>query len=180
MLPNINIFSGSNIVNKRPKTKKDEKSNQWVKQYIIYIATYRRLYKSIEDKLNQQSKELAERAKVIAELKNSMSDINDKYNKLKIEFEKQKQYYIQLTINLRSQKRQLTNSINNNSTKNINFTDFQISHFSHIYQNKNPSKKKMKLKSDNNHNNSKELKKLKEEFANYKKDTTTEIENKNK
>lgn len=109
-----------------------------------------------------------------------MSDINDKYNKLKIEFEKQKQYYIQLTINLRSQKRQLTNSINNNSTKNINFTDFQISHFSHIYQNKNPSKKKMKLKSDNNHNNSKELKKLKEEFANYKKDTTTEIENKNK
>ena len=27
MLPNINIFSGSNIVNKsRPKTKKDEKN----------------------------------------------------------------------------------------------------------------------------------------------------------
>ena len=31
MLPNINIFSGNNIANKiHSKTKKDNKTNQWV------------------------------------------------------------------------------------------------------------------------------------------------------
>ena len=34
-----------------------------------------------------------------------IKNITDKYNKLKIDYEKQKQYYLQLTLNLRSQKK---------------------------------------------------------------------------
>ena len=108
------------------------------------------IYKTIEDKYNEQSKELAERTRVIAELKNNISDITDKYNKLKIDFEKQKQYYITLTLNLRSQKKK--NSYLSNSSKNItsyNFHNLQISHFSHNFQNKiNNTRKKIKLKTN--------------------------------
>ena len=137
------------------------------------ILNYRILYKSIEDKLNAQSKELVERDKVIAELKNSISDITDKYNKLKIDYEKQKQYYIQLSLNMRNQKKKIT-PINSNSSKNItstNFGNLQISNFSLFYHNnqtKVSTRKKIKLKTEN-HSNASELKKLKQEFENIKK-----------
>jgi hypothetical protein len=139
------------------------------------------LYTTIEDKLNQQSKELADRAKVIAELKNNLSDITDKYAKLKIEFEKQKQYCIQLNLNLRNQKKRAT-CPSSKSAKNItgsNFRNLTVFHFSVVYQNKNGPRKKLKLKTEN-HSNVNELKKLKEEYANFKKETNNEIENKKK
>ena len=50
--------------------------------------------------------ELLERGKVIEELKNSLTLIMDKYTKIKSELDKQKQYGIQLSANLRqSQKK---------------------------------------------------------------------------
>ena len=113
-------------------------------------------------------------------MKNSISDITDKYNKLKIEYEKQKQYYLQLTLNLRCQKKR--NSNLTSSSKNItstNFRNLQIFHFSYFFQNKVVIKKKLKLKTDNNLILN-ELKKVKEEYENYKKKYNDEIENKNK
>ena len=42
------------------------------------------MYKTIEAKLNAQNEELMQRAKVIEELKTSLSIFIDKYNKLKV------------------------------------------------------------------------------------------------
>ena len=100
---------------------------------------------------------------------------------MKIEFEKQKQYCIQLNLNLRSQIKRTT-CPSSKSAKNItssNFRNLSIIHFSVGYQNKNITKKKIKLKTDI-HSNANELKKLKEEYANFKKETFNEIESKKK
>ena len=83
---------------------------------------------------------------------------------------------------MRSQKKR-NSYFNSNSSKNItasNFQNLQISHFSQFYLSKLTNRKKLKLKTDNNHQNTSQLKKLKEEFENYKKEHITEIENKNK
>ena len=70
---------------------------------------------------------------------NNLSDITDKYTKLKIEFEKQKQYCIQLNLNIRNQKKRNTSTASN-STKEVTSSYFRkliITHFFIVYQNKN-------------------------------------------
>ncbi len=56
----------------------------------------------------------------------------------------------------------------------------QIFHFSHFCLNKVVVRKKLKLKSENNHSISNELKKIKEECENYRKKYDNDMENKNK
>ena len=113
--------------------------------------------------MNFQSKELTEREKVITELKNSLSITLEKYNKLKIDFEKQKQYYIQLTINLRNQKKKSSTST---PRPKISPKEYKISHFYFMFI-KSPDKKQIKSKSEKNVLKN-EIKKLKEEFEKYK------------
>jgi hypothetical protein len=71
MLPNIYFYNS-------PKESSSNNNEQ--------------LMKTIENKLNQQTMELTTRAKVIEELKLSLSLLIDKYNELKKSVEKGKQY----------------------------------------------------------------------------------------
>ena len=124
--------------------------------------------------MNQQTSELEERAKVIAELKNSISDMINKYNKLKIEFEKQKEYNIQLNINLRNCKKRGSLTPSHTSINAEKNNKFIISHFAFNFTYKNNNnKKKLKLKNDNLIN---ELKKLNEEFNKFKNAHDIEID----
>ena len=75
----------------------------------------------------------------------------DKYNKLKIEFEKQKEYNIQLNLNLRSYKKR-GSATPNHSNININKSTinknnvFKITRFSHTFQKKIIIQKKIQKK----------------------------------
>ena len=139
--------------------------------YINYY--YSKIYKSIEEKLNQQSLELLERGKVIEELKNSLTLIMDKYTKIKTELEKQKQYGLQLSTSLRQAQKKKTRTMSSyrpivNSTSS-SFTPsslYRITHFSHYFP-RSTLKKKIKVQIEDNNN---EIKRLKEDIENYKKD----------
>ena len=60
--------------------------------------------------------ELLERAKVIEELKYSLTTIMDKYTKLKIELDKQKQYGLQLSTSLRQAQKKKTRTMSSYKT----------------------------------------------------------------
>ena len=116
--------------------------------------------------------ELLERGKVIEELKNSLTLIMDKYTKIKSELDKQKQYGIQLSANLRQSQKKKSRTIssyrtiaNSTSTSFAPFSLFRITHFSHFFA-RCTLKKKVKVQIDDNDN----VKKLKEELDNYKKE----------
>ena len=83
------------------------------------------MYKTIEAKLNAQNEELMQRAKVIEELKTSLSIFIDKYNKLKVDLEKERQYGIQISLGLKNSQRA--------KKKGKGFPPLRITHFSSYY-----------------------------------------------
>ena len=100
----------------------------------------------------------------------------DKYTKLKTELDKQKQYGVQLSNNLRQAQRKKNRTMSSyrtiaNSTSSNFFNAasmYRITHFSH-YIPKSKVKKKVKVEIDDNNN----VKKLKEELEKFKKDFET-------
>ena len=108
----------------------------------------------MEAKLEAQSNELSQRAKIIEELKTSLSIYIDKYNKLKVDFEKEKQYGINVSLGLKNSQRK-------KSTKK-SFGPLRITHFSAYYPKAVPRKKTSKPKSAN------ELKELKIKYDKLK------------
>ena len=121
--------------------------------------------------MNQQSLELLERAKVIEELKNSLTVIMDKYTKLKTELDKQKQYGLQLSTSLRQAQKKKTRTmssyravINSTSSNFGQHSLFRITHFSHYFA-RSTVKKKIKVQIEDNN----EMKKMKEELEDLKK-----------
>ena len=88
--------------------------------------------------------ELINSAKIIEELKSNLSTYIEKYNKLKIDLEKEKQYSIQMSLGLKSSKRL-------HKLKST-FHNLTISHFTAFY----PKSLRKKTKNEN------ELKQLKD------------------
>lgn len=101
-----------------------------------------------------------QRAKVIEELKTSLSIFIDKYNKLKVELEKERQYGIQVSLGMKSSQRLLK--------KGKSFGVLKITHFSSYFpkSRKKPEKPKSEI----------ELKELKEKFEQFKNEKN-QIEN---
>ena len=98
----------------------------------------------------------------------------NKYTKLKIEFEKQKQYNIQLNLNLRNYKRRGStpdHTIISHKNKNC---DLKIIRFSLNYANKNNNNNKLTEKKKGKN----DIKKLNEEFAKFKNECNIKIEKK--
>ena len=150
-------------------------SNIILNIYIKFILLYSKIYKSIEEKLNQQSVELLERAKVIEELKTSLTVIMDKYTKLKIELDKQKQYGLQLSTSLRQAQKKKTRTMSsyrtiiNSTSSNFGPSSlYRVTHFSHYFP-RSTVKKKIKVQIEDNN----EIKKLKDELENLKKNFET-------
>ena len=117
--------------------------------------------------------ELLERSKIIDELKNSLTLIMDKYTKIKTELDKQKQYGVQLSNNLRQVQRKKNRTMSSyrtiaNSTSS-NFYNaaslYRVTHFSHYFP-RSKIKKKVKVEIDDNNN----VKKIKEELEKCQKD----------
>ena len=118
--------------------------------------------------------ELLERAKVIEELKYSLTTIMDKYTKLKIELDKQKQYGLQLSASLhqaQKKKGRIMSSFrtiaNSTSSSFSPASLHRVTHFSHYFP-RSTCKKKIKLQIEDNNEN---IKKLKEELENCKKES---------
>ena len=100
----------------------------------------------------------------------------DKYTKLKIELDKQKQYGLQLSTNLRQaqaqkKKNRIMSSyrtVGGNSTS-LSFSPssmYRVTHFSHFFP-RSTVKKKIKVQIEDNNN---DIKRLKDELENCKKD----------
>ena len=85
-----------------------------------------KIFKSIEAKLNAQNAELMQRAKVIEELKTSLAIFIDKYNKLKSDFEKEKQNGIQIALGLNA-------GSHRHKKLKLPFRNLKITHFSGYY-----------------------------------------------
>jgi hypothetical protein len=100
----------------------------------------------------------------------------DKYTKLKTELDKQKQYGVQLSNNLRQAQRKKNRTMSSyrtiaNSTSSNFFNAasmYRVTHFSHYFP-RSKVKKKVKVEIDDNNN----VKKLKEELEKFKKDFET-------
>ena len=113
------------------------------------------MYKTIEAKLNAQNEELMQRAKVIEELKTSLSIFIDKYNKLKVDLEKERQYGIQISLGLKNSQRA--------KKKGKGFPPLRITHFSSYYP-----RCVVRKKTATNPKSEVELKELKEKFEKFK------------
>ena len=118
--------------------------------------------------------ELLERAKVIEELKYSLTTIMDKYTKLKIELDKQKQYGLQLSASLHQAQKKKSRimssfrTIANSTSSSFSPASLhRVTHFSHYFP-RSTCKKKIKLQIEDNNEN---IKKLKEELENCKKES---------
>ncbi len=73
----------------------------------------------------------------------------NKYTKLKIEYEKQKEYNIQLNLNLRNYKKRGTSTPNHtNIINNDKNCKFKTSHFSLNFHNKNNNNKVSQKKNE--------------------------------
>lgn len=133
------------------------------KCYVIYIINYRnnKIFKSIETKLNAQNAELMQRAKVIEELKTSLAIFIDKYNKLKSDFEKEKQNGIQIAMSLNG-------GSHRHKKLKLPFRNLKITHFSGYY----PKLIKRKL---NTENEFKELQETNQKLINDKQQIENEF-----
>ena len=97
----------------------------------------------------------------------------DKYTKIKTELDKQKQYGVQLSNNLRQAQRKKNRTMssyrtiaNSTSTNFYNAASmYRVTHFSHYFP-RSKVKKKVKVEIDDNNN----VKKIKEELENCKKE----------
>ena len=152
MLPNINFYSGGNIKHSLPSANPKNR---------FEIQKNDKIYKDIENRLNLQNEELNARAKVIEELKTSLSIFIDKYNKLKSDFEKEKQFGLQLSMNFRNSQSKAGKRIINNN--NNYYKNLKISHFSHYFS--KGKKKKSKIEAENDKLN-KVIENLKKDFNN--------------
>ena len=95
----------------------------------------------------------------------------DKYTKIKAELDKQKQYGLQLSTNLRQAQKKKTrtmssyrNLISSTSSTFGSSSLFRVTHFSHCFPS-STVKKKIKVQIDDNN----ETKKMKEELENMRK-----------
>jgi len=97
----------------------------------------------------------------------------DKYTKIKTELDKQKQYGVQLSNNLRQAQRKKNRTMSSyrtiaNSTSTNFYNEasmYRVTHFSHYFP-RSKVKKKVKVEIDDNNN----VKKIKEELENCKKE----------
>ena len=101
----------------------------------------------------------------------------DKYTKMKSELENQKKYNLQLSTNLHKQQKKKTRvmsslyKVNPNFMNNMQYGNsylYRITHFSHYFP-RNKIGKKIKNESESGIGDGAQLKKLKEEFDNSKK-----------